>query len=181
MQIISVPALVRSDRHISNASNFERRFLGRSPCNIKPWGRLMEKKGKSLSIPCPRGRKCAWLLLLQGYNEGDSRPVWQREPGTWHTGMKVDCELDLNWLSVSNFLWVMKLLLNRKLLECWFHIQFQLGMILNACNGYSSGPSSAHRGVLCTSAIISFRQHQDCSVMLGLISNHSSLKRGVGL
>lgn len=155
MPIISVPALVGSARQSSNASNFEHRFLGQSPCNIKPWGRLMEEKGSLVSMPCPRGRDSACLTLSQGCNEGGSRLVWQCESGTWHTGMQFNYELDRNWLPLSSFLWVMKFSLNQKVLESWFQTQFQVGMVLNACNGCSSQLSSAHRDVLWTFASIS--------------------------
>lgn len=53
--------------------------------------------------------------------------------------MTFDYELDPNRSSLSNFLLVMKLLLNRKLLDGSFHIRFWSGTVLDAWDRYSSG------------------------------------------
>lgn len=114
-------------------------FWGQSPCNINSQGRVMEGKGGLTSMLCPKGRHYVWLPPSQGCDEGGFCLMLQWEAGIWHIGMKFHCELDPNRLSLSNILLVIKLFLNRKLLEDWIHIQFQVGMVLNTCNGYSSG------------------------------------------
>lgn len=122
-------------------------------------------------MPYPRGRYCTWLPLSQDSNEGGSYLVLRWQPGIWHPGMTFDYELDPNRSSLSNFLLVMKLLLNRKLLDGSFHIRFLSGMVLDAWDRYSSGLGFWPQGLSLYWSLIN-RPHQYCSVIFGLIPNH---------